>query len=81
MNEKKRDRVWKFALASTLRSENRVTPADIAEMAEVSERTAREALVVIAETGWISRQTQEDGTVIYEAVEWVDHDDEKWEDQ
>jgi DNA-binding GntR family transcriptional regulator len=79
MNETTRDRIWKYALASTIRSGDRVTPSDIAEMADVAERTARETLVVIAETGWISRETRQDGSVFYEGSDLVDFDNEEWE--
>ena len=81
MNEKTRDRIWKYALASTIRSDNRVTPSDIAEMADVAERTARETLVVIAETGWITRKTKQDGSVFYECPDWVEFNGEMWRKQ
>ena len=79
MNETTRDRIWKYALASTVRGGDRVTPSDIAKMADVAERTARETLVVIAETGWISRNTRSDGSVFYECPDWVEFDNGEWD--
>lgn len=81
MNEKTRDRIWKYALSRTIRNDSRVAPSDIAEMADVSERTARETLVVIAETGWVTRKTKQDGSVFYECPDWVDVDHDMWEKQ
>lgn len=74
MNETARDRIWKYALASTIRNDSRVTPTEIAEMADVSERTARETLVVIAETDWIERRTKQNGSVYYQRPSWVEFD-------
>ena len=74
MNETARDRIWKYALASTIRSGNQVTPTEIAEMADVAERTARETLVVIAETEWIERRTRQDGSVYYQRPKGIEFD-------
>lgn len=78
MNETARDRIWKYALASTIRSSNQVTPAEIAEMADVAERTARETLVVIAETDWIERRTKQDGSVYYQRPRWIKFDPDQY---
>jgi len=64
-----RDRVWKFALAATLKNDGVARPEEIAEIADVSERTAREALNVIAGMGWIQRDVLPDGSVRFTAPE------------
>lgn len=73
--ERMRDKVWKYTLAATVRQGKAVKPEQIAEMAEVSERTARETLNVMTEARWLRRDALKDGTVRYFAadeVEWVD---------
>lgn len=61
--QRTRDRVWKYALAKTYKGDGAAKPAEIAEIADVSERTARETLTVISETGWLERDVLEDGSV------------------
>lgn len=71
--ERARDRVWKFALAGAIKNESAIKPEKIAELAGVSERTARECLNVIAATGWLKRDLEPDGSVRFvrgEDVEW-----------
>jgi len=77
VNQTGRDRIWVYSLASAVRNGNRVKPSDIAEMADVAERTARETLYVISEAGWLERHTKSDGSVYYDCPRWIDfHDDE-----
>lgn len=69
--ERMRDKVWKFALATTIRQGKAVKPAQVAEMADVSERTARETMNIIADAGWLRRNALKDGTVRYLAADEV----------
>lgn len=62
-----RDRVWKFALAMAYRNNKPVRPKKIAEVASVSERMARDCLLVISDAGWLERRTKKDGRVEYVA--------------
>lgn len=61
--QRTRDRVWIYALAKTHKSGGAAKPEEIAEIADVSERTARETLNVIADAGWLERDVLEDGSV------------------
>lgn len=60
-----RDRVWKFALAKAVRNDEPVRPPEIAEIADVSERMARDCLLVISDAGWLERRTRRSGRVEY----------------
>lgn len=58
-----RDRVWKHTLQKCIIENQAVTPADIAELADVSERTAREALNIISSEPYVNRRVSKDGSV------------------
>lgn len=73
VEERTRDRVWKYALAGAIRNGKPVKPEKIAEIADVSERTARETLNVIAESGWLEREVLADGTVRFTAPAEIDY--------
>jgi len=60
-----RDRVWKNALGKAVQAGKPVEPSDIADVANVSERMARECLLVMYESGWLERRTKPDGSVRY----------------
>ncbi len=57
-----RDKVWKFSLGLA-RAGQPVTAEKIVEETDVSERTARETLNVIAETDFLDRDLMDDGSV------------------
>lgn len=78
--ERSRDRVWKYALAGAIRNGNAVKPQQIAEAADVSERTARECLNVIADAGWLKRDLLPDGSVRFLEVSQVEWNDDYPED-
>lgn len=58
-----RDRVWKHTLQKCIIQNEAATPAKIAELADVSERTAREALNIISSEPYVNRNVARDGTV------------------
>jgi MarR-like DNA-binding transcriptional regulator SgrR of sgrS sRNA len=60
-----RDRVWKNALGKAVQAGKPVEPADIADTADVSERMARQCLIVMSQSGWLERRTKLDGSVRY----------------
>lgn len=60
---RKRDRVWTYTLRRCLIDDAMTTPHEIAELADVSERTARETLNIIAGTPYVNRELANDGTV------------------
>ena len=72
-----RDRVWKFALSRAVRNRKPVKPAEIAEIANVSERMARDCLLVMADSGWLHRRTKTDGRVEYICAPGVFVDEDK----
>jgi predicted DNA-binding transcriptional regulator len=73
VEERTRDKIWKYSLGIALKNDNPVTPEIIVDAADVSERTARETLNVIAAAGWLKRDIAQDGTVRFIApddLEW-----------
>lgn len=60
-----RDRIWIHALNQAIRQRQAVYPAEIAEDADVSERTARDALKDIAGANFLVRSAEDDGTIRY----------------
>ena len=68
----KRDTVWQLALTKAVRKDEQVTPAEISEIAGVSERVARQTLVNIADGDWLSRHTRSDGSVYYDCPYWLE---------
>lgn len=60
---RKRDRVWSYTFQKCLVQDAMTTPTEIADLAGVSERTAREALNIISGTPYIDRELAQDGTV------------------
>jgi len=68
----KRDRVWQYALTSTLRKDKRITPDEVTDITGVSDRVARQTLVNIADGGWLNRETRSDGSVYYEQPYWLE---------
>lgn len=76
VEERTRDRVWKFALAGAIRNGRAVKPKQIAEIAGASERTVRETLNVIANAGWLRRDELDDGTVRFLAPDEIDYDNQ-----
>jgi predicted transcriptional regulator of viral defense system len=68
----KRDKVWQYALTSTLRKGELITPDEVATITGVSDRVARQTLVNIAEGGWLNRETRSDGSVYYEKPYWLE---------
>jgi len=76
-----RDRVWIYALTRSVRKGKPSKPAEIAEMADVSERTARECMFVMADTGWLRRRTKSDGKVEYVCPDHVEFDNKEWEER
>lgn len=69
-----RDQVWKFALAKAVRRGETIKPPEIAEFADVSERMARDCLLVMSDAGWLSRHTKPDGRVEYMCARGIDVD-------
>ena len=68
-----RDSVWNVALLLTYRKEEAAKPAHVADMADVSERVARQCLLVMADQGWLERRALPDGKIQYIAApeaEW-----------
>ena len=65
-----RDRLWTFALKRTHRDGNAITSHRLAEMADTSERSARDVLKTMAENG-ILRMERKDDRVRY-IPEWED---------
>lgn len=75
-NETARDKVWKYALARCYKNgDGPAKPAEIAEIAGVSERMVRDCLLVIHEAGWLERRTTPEGEVEYICKRGVDVDD------
>ncbi|WP_226043538.1 hypothetical protein [Natrinema sp. DC36] len=72
VQERTRDRVWKYSLARTIVNGESARPEKIAEIADVSERTARETLNVIAAAGWLKREVLDDGTVRFVSPDGVE---------
>jgi DNA-binding FadR family transcriptional regulator len=79
VNQTARDRVWIYALSRSVRNGKPSKPTDIANMADVSERTARECLFVMSNAGWLRRRTKSDGQVEYVSPDWLIFDEEQWE--
>jgi CTP-dependent riboflavin kinase len=75
-NETARDRVWKYALAKCYKNGGTAKPGDIASVADVSERMARDCLLVMHQAGWLERRTAPDGRVEYICKRGVDVDDD-----
>lgn len=64
MAEKRtRDAVWDAALMKTVKKGEAATPADIAELSNVSERTVRDVLNVMTDSHWLKREVLDDGSV------------------
>jgi DNA-binding GntR family transcriptional regulator len=74
VEERTRDKVWKYSLAKALRSNEAVTPDYIAKVAGVSERTARETLNVIEAAGWLQRDVARDGSVRFIAPDELEYE-------
>lgn len=62
-----RDEIWDRTLDRTVRGDETVTPEDVAEEIEASERTVRECLLAMYEAGYLIRRTSPSGTVRYVA--------------
>jgi hypothetical protein len=60
-----RDRVWRAAWTVCCKKGDRVEPARIADLADVSERMARDCLLVMWESDVLDRETRKDGSVRY----------------
>jgi DNA-binding GntR family transcriptional regulator len=73
VNPTNRDEVWKAALTITLRKGEPVKPSRIADLTGVSERMARECLLVMSESGWLQREALSDGTIRYIAPREIDY--------
>ena len=58
-----RDRVWSISLKETIKRGNPIEPAEIAEYAKCSEKTARDVLNVMSESGWLIREQEIGGKV------------------
>lgn len=65
MQRTRRDAVWSYVLTMTYRKGKRVNSTDVAEVANVSERTARDTLHVMEEDGFLERRLR-DGNVVYQ---------------
>jgi DNA-binding GntR family transcriptional regulator len=63
VNPRTRDKIWKYSLDRAIRDGEPVTPGEIPQLLDISERTVREVLNVIAESGWLDREVQQDVTV------------------
>lgn len=75
MAEKRtRDSVWDTALKMTLIRGEVARPEEVAEMADVSERTVREVLNIMADCNWLKRETLQDGSVRFKKPAHVDID-------
>jgi hypothetical protein len=72
-----RDRVWTYSLNIAIRRGEPVFPAQIAEIANVSERMARSCLLNISEAEFLSRQKNLGGKVYYERPGWVEIDEDE----
>ena len=72
-----RDKVWMHAYNQIVRKDKPMKPSDIAEYAGVSERMARQALLVIADSGMIRRKKKPDGKVTYICEEGISVDEER----
>jgi predicted DNA-binding transcriptional regulator len=60
-----RDKIWDRTLDLTVRGEETVTPEEVAGEIEASERTVRECLLSMYESGYLDRHTTPSGTVRY----------------
>lgn len=68
-----RDSAWNVALLLTYKQDEGAKPERVAEMADVSERMARQCLLVMSRQGWLERRALPDGQVQYIAppeAEW-----------
>lgn len=63
------------ALTIAYRKREPVKPEHIAELASVSERMARQCLLIMSDAGWLDRRAKRDGSVQY-----VPPSDEEWAD-
>jgi MarR-like DNA-binding transcriptional regulator SgrR of sgrS sRNA len=66
-----RDEIWMRALDRTVKGEERVTPAEVAESVEASERTVRECLLSMYESGYLDRHSSPSGEVRYSSPEFL----------
>lgn len=73
-----RDRVWKFAFVKAIRQGEQITPESISELAGVSERMARDCLLVINDIGLLERKVRQDSSVLYESPPGIEFDEEEW---
>lgn len=71
-----RDSVWNAALVKTVKQGKAVTPAEIADMADVCEQTARDCLLVMSDDYWLQRRTKPDGRVQYISDPGLEYDHE-----
>lgn len=60
-----RDSAWNVALLLTYRKGEAAKPARVADLAGVSERMARQCLLVMSDQGWLERRALPDGQVQY----------------
>jgi len=68
-----RDSAWNVALLLTYKQDEAAKPERVASMADVSERMARQCLLVMSHNGWLDRRALPDGQVQYIAppeAEW-----------
>ena len=68
-----RDSAWNVALLLTYKQDEAAKPERVASMAGVSERMARQCLLIMSSQDWLERRALPDGQVQYIApadVEW-----------
>jgi Mn-dependent DtxR family transcriptional regulator len=73
MGARGRDGVWMLALNKTIRHNRHVRPGDMADELNVSERTIREVLNVMARNGWLNRMVDDDGRVKFGSPDGVEY--------
>lgn len=68
-----RDDIWRTALNRCVRGGETVVPEDIANDTGASERTVRDCLLVMAQSGWLDRTPTPSGTVRYKKPVNIEH--------
>ena len=68
------DRVWSTALTSTLKNEGAAYPAEVADIADVCEQTARDRMNYAAEMGFLRRETDGSGRVRFRKPPYIQFD-------
>jgi DNA-binding GntR family transcriptional regulator len=70
-----RDEIWRATLDQTIRHGVSVSPSEIAEETDASERTVRECLLSMYESDWLERLSTPSGEVRYRAIPAVKYGD------